>query len=419
MWIAIVTMKTSLLLLVGPTATAHIAPPSDWQQKIEAGSLFYSPSVENGMMLPFVGNGFIATHPHALCTSDDHKTQPSGTLFAAGVFNGGQFSQNRSHRAILPYSSTQVSYEGDDVIVDGYGLDVSVGVFMKRWHTEMSSGGELVVQESLYAHQSQRSLLVHEVTVENKGTLPTSLQLKHITGEPCGHYGCDVSFTANEIYVNTTKLQTVKATTNEAELPSSSRTTIGVASGFVQTQENGPRALGSASNGSIAVPVGRSTLYLVTAVATSLESNPEGGAPLDRAIHLAVNALSLPACGSLRVSHEAAWAARWAEGRVEVGGDASLAQAVNGSLYFILSSAREDWPYGLSPGGLASSGYHGHTFWDQETWMWPPINLFYPQLARSLLQYRTDRREQASAQARTRGWAGLMYPWESGTIYTA
>ena len=29
--------------------------------------------------------------------------------------------------------------------------------------------------------------------------------------------------------------------------------------------------------------------------------------------------------------------------------------------------------YSLSPGGLASNAYNGHTFWDCETWMYPSL----------------------------------------------
>jgi hypothetical protein len=48
--------------------------------------------------------------------------------------------------------------------------------------------------------------------------------------------------------------------------------------------------------------------------------------------------------------HVNAWLERWNAGRIEIGGDLALAQAVNSSLYFIRSSIRADWPYGMSPG---------------------------------------------------------------------
>jgi hypothetical protein len=49
----------------------------------------------------------------------------------------------------------------------------------------------------------------------------------------------------------------------------------------------------------------------------------------------------------------------------------------------------------LSPGSLATNGYNGHSFWDTETWMYPPILFFYNDVAKGLLQYRLDRLDAA------------------------
>lgn len=78
---------------------------------------------------------------------------------------------------------------------------------------------------------------------------------------------------------------------------------------------------------------------------------------------------------ALWTEHTANWVARNNAGRIEISGDLELAQAINASVYFLRSSIRPDWPYGMSPGGLASNGYDGNTFWDQETWMWPNLLL--------------------------------------------
>ena len=151
---------------------------------------------------------------------------------------------------------------------------------------------------------------------------------------------------------------------------------------------------------------------------------------------------------SLFAEHAAAWATRSNEGRIEIAGDLELAQAANASLYFLRSSIRPDWPYGMSPGGLASNGYDGNTFWDQETWMWPnlllldeavrvqwaedaqsgrlggrPCHFLIPfslplfplsfQSAASCLRYRFDRLDQARIKARSNGYAGAQFPWQS------
>ena len=57
----------------------------------------------------------------------------------------------------------------------------------------------------------------------------------------------------------------------------------------------------------------------------------------------------------LRASHEAAWAALWESG-IELTGNVTLAAAANASLYDLLSSVREGWPFSTSPGSLATNG---------------------------------------------------------------
>ena len=109
----------------------------------------------------------------------------------------------------------------------------------------------------------------------------------------------------------------------------------------------------------------------------------------------------------LLAEHKVAWKALWDTGRIEIEGDLEMAQAVYGSMYYILSSTRHDWPYGLSPGGLpAAEEYMGHTFWDQDIWMYPPLVLLHPDLARSSLKYRKDRLPAARRIAKQYGYRG-------------
>ena len=83
-------------------------------------------------------------------------------------------------------------------------------------------------------------------------------------------------------------------------------------------------------------------------------------------------------------------------GNITIEDDVFLAQTVFTSFYYILSSVRDDWEHGLSPGSLAMGyEYMGHSFWDQETWMYPALLMFHPSLGRSLLNYRVYRLQQA------------------------
>lgn len=58
--------------------------------------------------------------------------------------------------------------------------------------------------------------------------------------------------------------------------------------------------------------------------------------------------------------------------------------------------------------------YWGHVFWDQETWMLPPMQLFYPDLIkRILIESRFRHLNSAQEKARQFGYDGAMFPWES------
>ena len=54
-----------------------------------------------------------------------------------------------------------------------------------------------------------------------------------------------------------------------------------------------------------------------------------------------------------------------------------------------------------------------HIFWDSDTWMFPPLLLTHPDIARSLVAFRSRTLEAARANARANGRGGAMYPWEA------
>ncbi|MCB0703843.1 MAG: glycoside hydrolase family 65 protein [Saprospiraceae bacterium] len=121
---------------------------------------------------------------------------------------------------------------------------------------------------------------------------------------------------------------------------------------------------------------------------------------------------ALEGAGRLIEKHEAAWKELW-KSDILIEGDAQAQQDVHSALYHLYAFVRAGTSYSLSPMGLSGLGYNGHVFWDTEIWMYPPLLLLQPEMARSLLDYRFDRLEMAKLNARNHGYAGAMYPWES------
>jgi protein-glucosylgalactosylhydroxylysine glucosidase len=113
--------------------------------------------------------------------------------------------------------------------------------------------------------------------------------------------------------------------------------------------------------------------------------------------------------------HREAWEKLWASD-ITIEGDAEAQRAAHFSLYHLYSFAREGTAYSLSPMGLSGLGYNGHVFWDTELWMYPPLLMLHPEIAKSLLEYRFQRLEQAKNNAFSHGYAGAMFPWESDDV---
>jgi len=53
------------------------------------------------------------------------------------------------------------------------------------------------------------------------------------------------------------------------------------------------------------------------------------------------------------------------------------------------------WPDVVDLTGAPAVSDHGHSFWDTETWQYPPLLLLNPGIAGSLLDYRFNRIHQA------------------------
>jgi len=110
--------------------------------------------------------------------------------------------------------------------------------------------------------------------------------------------------------------------------------------------------------------------------------------------------------------HKALWATLW-KGDIIIEGDLQSQQDIRLGLYHLYSFARGDSDLSISPMGLSSQGYNGHIFWDTELWMFPPLLALNQDIARSLVNYRSDRLDVAKRKAINFGYKGAMFPWES------
>jgi trehalose/maltose hydrolase-like predicted phosphorylase len=69
---------------------------------------------------------------------------------------------------------------------------------------------------------------------------------------------------------------------------------------------------------------------------------------------------------------------------------------------------------GVPARGLNGEAYRGHVFWD-ELYVFRYLTSCLPEITRDLLMYRYRRLGEARAAAREAGFAGAMFPWQSGS----
>ncbi len=112
--------------------------------------------------------------------------------------------------------------------------------------------------------------------------------------------------------------------------------------------------------------------------------------------------------------HRAEWEKLWVSD-VTIEGDVDATRDVHFAMYHLYSFAREGTALSLSPMGLSGLGYNGHVFWDTELWMYPPLLVLHPEIAKSLLEFRYQVLDEAKQNAFSHGYKGAMYPWESTT----
>ena len=107
---------------------------------------------------------------------------------------------------------------------------------------------------------------------------------------------------------------------------------------------------------------------------------------------------------------------------IEIEGPVEDQQAVRSFLFYLRTAIDPKAGMSISPYGLSSTTYNGHIFWDADTWVFPALMLVDPLRAKSIIDYRRARADQAKKNAdpfvskldASKPNAGLKFPWESG-----
>lgn len=339
--------------------------------------VFSSESLGNDSRLwPSIGNGHIATVIH------------SANVLMNGLYNGETV---KSHRAAIP-SPLRVnltSFIPGRTFNSTHQLDTRIGVY-----EELVSNDACAVVLRWYAHRIVTPLLVFEVRINrtfNYSSLDSCQVFLNVS-----HFGSSRDILFTELPIKFVNARYMYGETFSPETSWSGNQTVHVIFDKI------PDSL-ALSGGQ------KSTNWIFLA---SMHSNPQ-----------AATKAYITGKTSMKLYdwHVKGWLDLWSHGRIEIEGNLPIARAAAASLYNILTSLpeRED-PLqsfiGLSPCGLSwgdEESYFGHIFWDQETWMYPPLLALHSNLGRLLLDTRVRTMAEAAKNANRTGYHGYRFPWES------
>lgn len=117
---------------------------------------------------------------------------------------------------------------------------------------------------------------------------------------------------------------------------------------------------------------------------------------------------------ALLKKHISSWKKLWGKADILIEGTANLQQNLRFNIYHMLSCVHFDNGFSsIGARALSGEGYHGHIFWDAEIFLMPFYLFNFPLTAKNMLLYRYRRIHKARLLAKTDGFQGAKFPWES------
>ncbi len=119
---------------------------------------------------------------------------------------------------------------------------------------------------------------------------------------------------------------------------------------------------------------------------------------------------------SLLKKHTEYFQSLWEISDISIEGTADIQRNVRFNIYHMLICGYSDGGFSsIGARTLSGEGYRGHIFWDVEIFLLPFYAHLFPQVAKNLLLYRYKRLDKAKEIARSKGYKGALFPWESAS----
>lgn len=388
-----------------------------WTLVVEGFDRGLEKSIESVMALV---NGYCGTR--GAVEEGSNASNPS--TFVAGVFNQPDKPQDRALEAPIPelvvapnWSRLRITVEGQELNLDACELldqrrtlDIRQGVLLREWRVRDSSDRITRLSSLRFASLDDRHVLVQVLTLTPEN-YSGAVEIESVID----------GWVANEN--NTRHLQAVdsRALGDGALLQMQTlegKYTLAFAARAVLYDAGGMELASESSIGESVVGQRFSfdatenqtyTMHKFVAVFTNRDGEP----PEEAAASKLYDSVAV-GVDALLERHRDAWAKRWSDSDAEISGDEEVQREVRWAIYHLNGAAwAGDGKSSVGARSITGERYRGHVFWDTETFVWPFFCYTEPQTARSLLMYRYHTIAGARNKAKSMGYQGALYAWES------
>ncbi len=384
--------------------------------------------------LTTLGNGFFATRGALAETSADDANYP-GT-YVAGLYNratteiAGRDVENEDLVNVPNWLPLAFRVEGGawfdvtnaDVLDHRVELDLRAAVLTRNLHWQDAEGRRTSMVQRRFTSMKDMHHAAIECTfvAENwSGTLEVRSGIDgSVINSGVKRYRDLNGKHLDIVSAAQTSRETIVlvAETNQSHVRLGIATRVRVTNGADASARRDLENVGEKISQTLAIRLERGASVTLEKVAALYTSR-------DRAIsdvgeEAADAAERAPAFAELLARHTGAWASLWERFDIELDSGNQWTEMVLHLHEFHLLQTVSPNTIGLDVGvparGWHGEAYRGHIFWD-EMFIFPFLNFQRPVLAETLLRYRHSRLGTARAAAKAEGFAGAMFPWQSGS----
>ncbi|AEV70686.1 trehalose-phosphatase [Mycolicibacterium rhodesiae NBB3] len=415
----------------------------DWlayeqQTSDEAWTLTYDgydpPSEKLREALCTVGNGYFATRGAAPESKADQVHYP-GT-YAAGVFNrledviSGTTTDHESLVNLPNWLPLTFRIDGGDwfdvdrveLLSYRQALDIRRAILTRELRFRDHAGRTTFVAQHRFVamHQAHVAAMETTVTAEDwAGTIEVRSTLDGNVGNTMVERYRDLASThltslKKSVLSPNSVLMTVDTTQSQIPIAVAARTTVwrdGQPAPATYRVVDGEFEIGHEIFSELTAGQSLSVEKVVTLVTGRDVATSEPAAGAERRLGRQER------FAEIRDAHTVCWAHLWERLSIEFDDHAEELRILRLHLLHLLQTVSynsEDLDIGVPARGLHGEAYRGHIFWD-ELFIFPVLNLRLPSITRSLLRYRYRRLVEARRAAKLAGYAGAMFPWQSGS----